>query len=174
MHGDCVIVKPAGRIPVDGVLTEGSSYVDESMITGEPMPVKKSAGIQWSAARSIQAAHLHSKATKVGSETMLARRGEKWWRRKAPTRPFKALMDKISSVFVPIIAVIAFLALGAWLVVGSQYLGFAQAFAFGLTSFVGVLVIACPLRTRPRDADRHHRRCGQRREGGHPHRSAAT
>ena len=144
LHGDFIIVKPAGRIPVDGILTGGSSYVDESMITGEPMPVKKSAGDTVVAGTMNTSGTFTFKATKVGSETMLARIVKMVEEAQGSRAPIQALADKISSVFVPIVLIIAFLALGTWLLVGSQYLGFAQAFAFGLTSFVGVLVIACP------------------------------
>ncbi len=144
LHGDLVIVKPAGRIPVDGVLTEGSSYVDESMITGEPMPVKKSTGDTVVAGTINTSGAFTFKATKVGSETMLARIVKMVEEAQGSRAPIQALADKISGVFVPIVLVIAFVALGAWLIVGSQYLGFALALAYGLTSFVGVLVIACP------------------------------
>ncbi len=144
LHGDLVIVKPAGRIPVDGILTEGSSYVDESMITGEPMPVKKSTGDTVVAGTINTSGAFTFKATKVGSETMLARIVKMVEEAQGSRAPIQALADKISGVFVPIVLVIAFVALGAWLIVGSQYLGFALALAYGLTSFVGVLVIACP------------------------------
>ncbi len=144
LHGDFVIVKPAGRIPVDGVLTEGSSYVDESMITGEPMPVKKSAGDTVVAGTINTSGSFTFKATKVGSETMLARIVKMVEEAQGSRAPIQTLADKISGVFVPVVLVVAFLALASWLVIGSQYLGFAQALAYGLTSFVGVLVIACP------------------------------
>jgi len=144
LRGDLIVVKPAGRIPVDGVLTEGSSYVDESMITGEPMPVKKSAGDTVVGGTMNTSGSFTFKATKVGSETMLARIVKMVEEAQGSRAPIQALADKISSVFVPVVLVLAFLALGAWLVVGAQYLGFAQALAYGLTSFIGILVIACP------------------------------
>ena len=142
--GDIIVIKPAGKIPVDGVLVDGSSYVDESMISGEPMPVKKSAGDSVVAGTLNTGGTFTFKATKVGSDTMLARIVKMVEDAQGSRAPIQALADKISSVFVPIVLVIAFLALGAWLVVGSQYLGLTQALAYGLTSFVGVLVIACP------------------------------
>ncbi len=144
LHGDLIVVKPAGRIPVDGVLTEGSSYVDESMITGEPMPVKKSAGDTVVGGTLNTSGVFTFKATKVGSETMLARIVKMVEEAQGSRAPIQALADKISSVFVPIVLVVAFVALGTWLIVGAQYLGFAQALAYGLTSFIGILVIACP------------------------------
>ena len=144
LHGDFIVVKPAGRIPVDGVLTEGSSYVDESMITGEPMPVKKSVGDTVVGGTLNTSGAFTFKATKVGSETMLARIVKMVEEAQGSRAPIQALADKISSVFVPVVLVLAFLALASWLIVGAQYLGFAQALAYGLTSFIGILVIACP------------------------------
>jgi len=144
VHGELIIVKPAGKIPVDGVLTEGSSYVDESMISGEPMPVKKEVGDSVVAGTLNTSGSFTFRATKIGSETMLAHIVKMVEEAQGSRAPIQALADKISSVFVPIVLVFAFLSLGTWLVVGSQYLGFAQALSFGLVSFVGILVIACP------------------------------
>lgn len=144
VRGDLIVVKPAGKIPVDGVLTDGSSYVDESMITGEPMPVKKSIGDSVVAGTINTSGSFTFKATKVGSETMLARIVQMVEEAQGSRAPIQALADQISAVFVPIVLVIAFLALGTWLTVGSYYLSFSLALAYGLTSFVGILVIACP------------------------------
>jgi Cu2+-exporting ATPase/Cu+-exporting ATPase len=143
-HGDLIVVKPAGKIPVDGVLTEGSSYVDESMISGEPMPVKKSIGDSVVAGTINTSASFAFKATKVGSETMLARIVQMVEEAQGSRAPIQALADQISAVFVPVVLAIAFVTLGAWLTVGAYYLGFSLALAYGLTSFVGILVIACP------------------------------
>jgi len=144
VHGELIIVKPAGKIPVDGTLTEGESFVDESMITGEPMPVKKTVGDAVVAGTLNTSGTFTFKATKVGSETMLAHIVKMVEEAQGSRAPIQALADKISSVFVPIVLVIAFLALATWLIIGSQYLGFPQALSFGLVSFVGILVIACP------------------------------
>jgi Cu2+-exporting ATPase/Cu+-exporting ATPase len=144
VRGDMVIVKPAGKIPVDGVVVEGSSFVDESLVTGEPMPIEKSAGASVVAGTINTSGSFTFKATKVGSETMLARIVQMVQEAQGSRAPIQALADTISGVFVPIVLVIAFVALGAWLIVGSQYLGFSQALAYGLTSFIGILVIACP------------------------------
>lgn len=143
-HGDLIIVKPAGKIPVDGVITEGQSYVDESMISGEPMPVEKMIGNTVIAGTINTSGAFTFKATKVGSETMLASIIKMVEEAQGSKAPIQALADKISGVFVPIVLVIAFFSLGIWLLVGSQYLGFAQALSYGLVSFVGILVIACP------------------------------
>lgn len=144
VRGDLIIVKPSGKIPVDGVLVEGSSFVDESMITGEPMPVKKNSGDAVVGGTLNTSGSFTFTATKVGSETMLARIVEMVADAQGSKAPIQALADKISSVFVPIVLVIAFLSLGSWLFFGVAVLGFSQALSFGLVSFVGVLVIACP------------------------------
>ncbi len=144
VHGDSVIVKPAGKIPVDGVLTEGSSYVDESMVTGEPMPVAKKAGDAVVAGTINTSGSFTFTATKVGAETLLAHIIKMVEEAQGSKAPIQALADKISSVFVPIVLALSFLSLGAWLIIGTQYLGFPQALSNGLVSFVGILVIACP------------------------------
>ncbi|MEK7463542.1 MAG: heavy metal translocating P-type ATPase [Patescibacteria group bacterium] len=143
-HGDLIIVKPGAKIPVDGVITEGSSFIDESMVTGEPMPVQKKVGDSVVSGTINTSGSFTFKATKVGSETLLAQIIKMVEDAQGSKAPIQALADKISSVFVPIVLVIAFLTLGAWLIFGSQYLGFSQALSFGLVSFVGILVIACP------------------------------
>ena len=144
VHGEFIIVKPAGKIPVDGVLTDGSSYIDESMVSGEPVPVEKNIGDKVVAGTINTTGSFTFKATKVGSETLLAHIIKMVEEAQGSKAPIQALADKISSVFVPIVLVIAFSSLGLWILVGASYLGFAQALSFGLVSFVGVLVIACP------------------------------
>ncbi|MEZ4156908.1 MAG: heavy metal translocating P-type ATPase [Candidatus Paceibacterota bacterium] len=143
-HGDLVIIKPGAKIPVDGVVTEGLSFIDESMVTGEPMPEQKKIGNSVVAGTINTSGAFTFKATKVGSETLLAQIIKMVEDAQGSKAPIQALADKISAVFVPIVLVIAFLTLGTWLIVGSQYLGFSQALSFGLASFVGILVIACP------------------------------
>ncbi|KND47702.1 MAG: copper-translocating P-type ATPase [Parcubacteria bacterium C7867-006] len=143
-HNDLIIVKPGAKIPVDGVVTEGSSFIDESMVTGEPMPVQKKVGDSVVSGTINTNGSFTFKATKVGSETLLAQIIKMVEEAQGSRAPIQALADKISAIFVPIVLVIAFLTLGAWLIVGSQYLGFSQALSFGLVSFVGILVIACP------------------------------
>ena len=143
-HGDVIIVKPGAKIPVDGVITEGESFIDESMVTGEPMPAQKKVGDAVVSGTINTSGSFRFEATKVGSETLLAQIINMVEEAQGSKAPIQALADKISAIFVPIVLVIAFLSLGTWLVVGSQYLGFSQALSFGLVSFVGVLVIACP------------------------------
>ncbi|MFH2232632.1 MAG: heavy metal translocating P-type ATPase [Patescibacteria group bacterium] len=144
VRGDVVVIKPGSRIPVDGVLENGSSYIDESMITGEPMPVSKKSGDAVVAGTINTTGAFTFKATKVGSETLLAHIIKMVENAQGSRAPVQALADKISSVFVPIVLVISFLALGAWLLIGTGTLGFSQAISYGLVSFVSVLIIACP------------------------------
>lgn len=143
-HGDLIIVKPGTKIPVDGVITEGSSFVDESMVTGEPMPAQKKIGDGVVSGTINTTGSFAFKATKVGSETLLAQIIKMVEDAQGSRAPIQALADKISSIFVPVTLIIAFLTLGAWLLIGTSSLGFSQALSFGLVSFVGVLVIACP------------------------------
>lgn len=143
-HGDVIIVKPGTKIPVDGIIIDGSSFVDESMVTGEPMPVQKNNGDNVVSGTLNTNGSFTFKATKVGSETLLAQIITMVEDAQGSKAPIQALADKISAIFVPIVLIIAFLTLGTWLIVGSQYLGFSQALSFGLVSFVGILVIACP------------------------------
>jgi P-type Cu+ transporter len=143
-HGELIIVKPGEKIPVDGVITDGSSFIDESMVTGEPMPAQKKVGDGVVSGTMNTSGSFTFKATKVGSETLLAQIIKMVEDAQGSKAPIQALADKISAIFVPIVLVIAFLALGAWLIVGSQYLGFSQALSLGIVSFVGILVIACP------------------------------
>lgn len=143
-NGDLIIVKPGTKIPVDGVITEGTSFVDESMVTGEPMPIQKKFGEAVVSGTMNTTGSFTFKATRVGSETLLAQIIKMVEDAQGSKAPIQALADKISSVFVPITLVIAFLTLGVWLVFGTSALGFSQALSFGLVSFVGVLIIACP------------------------------
>lgn len=144
VHGDLIIVKPGAKIPVDGVITEGESFIDESMVTGEPMPAQKKVGDNVVAATINTSGSFIFKATKVGGETLLAQIIKMVEEAQGSRAPVQALADKISSIFVPIVLIIAFVTLGAWLLLGTSTLGFSQALSFGLVSFVGILVIACP------------------------------
>lgn len=142
--GDLIVVKPGASIPVDGVITEGSSFIDESMVTGEPMPVEKTVEDKVVAGTMNTSGSFIFKATKVGADTLLAKIIKMVEEAQGSRAPIQALADKISSVFVPIVLVLSFVALAAWLIIGTPSLGFSQALSYGLTSFVGILVIACP------------------------------
>lgn len=144
VHGDQIVVKPGARIPVDGFVSEGSSFVDESMVTGEPMPIEKNIGDTVVAGTINTTGSFTFEATKVGSETLLAHIIKMVEDAQGSRAPIQALADRISAVFVPIVLVLSFLALGAWLLLATGPLGFSQALSYGLTSLVGILVIACP------------------------------
>jgi P-type Cu+ transporter len=142
--GDCIGIKPGARIPVDGAIIEGASYIDESMLTGEPGPVEKKPGDAVMAGTVNTTGAFTFKATKVGAETLLARIIQQVEQAQGSKAPVQALADKISAVFVPIVLGLATLTLVLWLVIGSSHLGFAHALSLGLACFVSVLVIACP------------------------------
>lgn len=144
VHGDMLVVKPGVKIPVDGIIIEGESFIDEALVTGEPMPVLKKQGDFVVAGTINTNSTFTFKATKVGSETLLARIINMVEEAQGSKAPIQALADKISGVFVPVVLTLSFVALGVWLVVGPQYLGFSQALSLGIVSFVGILVIACP------------------------------
>ncbi|NBS68655.1 cadmium-translocating P-type ATPase [bacterium] len=142
--GDVVLVKPGMKVPVDGEITEGSSFVDESMLTGEPVPVEKKIGAKVSAGTMNTMGSFYLRATGVGSETLLSHIIQLVQDAQGSKAPIQRLADKISSIFVPIVLVVAVIALIVWLVVGGQYLPLSQTLSYGLVSFVSVLVIACP------------------------------
>ena len=141
---DIIIVKPGSKIPVDGVIIEGNSSIDESMITGEPIPVDKHIGDFVVGATMNKQGNFKFKATKVGSDTVLAQIIKMVLEAQGSKAPIQALADKISSIFVPIVLGIAGVSLLLWLTIGTSAFGFSTALSFGLLSFVGVLVIACP------------------------------
>lgn len=144
VHGDSVIVKPGAKIPVDGIIIDGHSYVDESMITGEPIPLEKTKGDTVIAGTINTTGVFTFTATGVGKETMLAQIITMVEEAQGSKAPIEALADKLSGVFVPIVLGIAALTLTLWLTVGTLYLGFSQALSLGILSFVSILVIACP------------------------------
>jgi Cu+-exporting ATPase len=135
--GDLVRVKPGEKIPVDAEVVEGSSTIDESMLTGESLPVEKSVGDRVIGATINQNGRLTCKATQVGQETMLANIIRIVEEAQGSKAPIQRLADRISGVFVPIILVIAVLTFfGWWIVTGDT--------TQGLLASVAVLVIACP------------------------------
>ena len=144
VHGDQIVIKPGAKIPVDGSISEGTSFIDESMVTGEPIPVEKTVGDSVVAGTLNTNSTFTFTATKVGSETLLASIIRMVEDAQGSRAPIQALVDKISSVFVPFVLIFAFLTLGTWLLIGTEYFGFAKALSYGLTTFVGILVIACP------------------------------
>lgn len=142
--GDIVIVKPGAKIPVDGTVVSGHSSVDESMITGESMPVEKKEGSKLVGATINGKGVLRFKAEKVGSETMLAQIIRFVEEAQASKAPIQELADKISAVFVPIVIFIAVASAIFWYFFGALLFGVSSPFLFALTVFITVLIIACP------------------------------
>jgi P-type Cu+ transporter len=142
--GDIVIVKPGQKIPVDGEIIEGSSSIDESMITGESIPVDKNSGDTVIGATINKQGSLQVRATQVGSETVLAQIISMVEEAQGSKAPIEKLADQISAVFVPVVLIFAIVVLLSWVLVGAQFLPDSQAVTLGILSFVGVLVIACP------------------------------
>ncbi|MHA4893730.1 heavy metal translocating P-type ATPase [Pedobacter sp. PWIIR3] len=139
MPGDQILLRPGDKIPVDGEVYEGSSYVDESMISGEPVAVAKNAGDKLFAGTINQKGSLRFKAEKVGDKTMLAQIIRLVQDAQGSKPPVQKLVDKIAGVFVPVVLFIAILTLFLWILLGGEN-GFTQ----GLMAMVTVLVIACP------------------------------
>lgn len=142
--GDEIVVKPGARISVDGVVVEGSSFVDESMVTGEPMPIEKKAGDVVVAGTMNTSGTFVFRATKIGAETLLSQIIRMVEEAQGSRAPIQALADKVSAIFVPIVLGLAVITLGVWILWGGVMLGYQQALSLGLTAFVSILVIACP------------------------------
>jgi Cu2+-exporting ATPase len=137
--GDVVLVRPGQQVPVDGHLLAGSSYVDESMITGEPVAVAKKKDDRVFAGTINQKGSFQMIAAKVGSETMLAQIIRLVHEAQGSKAPIQKLVDKIAGIFVPAVLGIALLTLLLWITLGGD-----NAFSQGLLAMVTVLVIACP------------------------------
>jgi heavy metal translocating P-type ATPase len=129
---------------VDGQVIEGASSVDESMITGESLPINKTVGEQVIGGTLNSQGVLLISAQKVGSETVLARIVQMVKNAQNSKAPIERIADTVSGIFVPVVLVIAVLTLLSWVVVGSMYMPFSQAVAFGISCMIAVLVIACP------------------------------
>jgi Cu2+-exporting ATPase/Cu+-exporting ATPase len=142
--GDVIIVKPGTKVPVDGKIIEGQSSIDESMITGESVPSDKVVGDLVVGATINKQGNFRFVATKVGSNTVLSQIIKMVEEAQGSKAPIQALADKISSIFVQIVLIIALLTLILWLTIGTAFLGFSLALSFGISSFVGILIIACP------------------------------
>ena len=137
--GDVLLVKPGEKIAVDGILTSGNSYVDESMLTGEPVPVLKKENEKVFAGTINQKGSFQFKAIKVGRETMLAQIIKMVQDAQGSKAPVQKLVDKIAGIFVPVVMGIAVLTFLLWLVFGGE-----NSVVQGLLAAVTVLVIACP------------------------------
>lgn len=137
--GDVVRVRPGGKVPVDGLVLEGSSAVDESMLTGEPVPVSKRVGDRLVGGTVNRSGSLLVQAERVGSETVLARIIEMVGRAQRSRAPVQRLADAVSAWFVPVVLAIAALTFLVWSIWGPP-----PAVAFALVNAVSVLIIACP------------------------------
>ena len=135
--GDCFVVRPGENIPVDGVVTEGSSAVNESALTGESIPVDKEAGDTVSAATLNQSGFLTCEATRVGEDTTLSQIIQMVSDAAATKAPIAKVADRVSGIFVPAVITIAILTIIGWLLAG-------QSVGFALARGISVLVISCP------------------------------
>ncbi|MFD7447062.1 heavy metal translocating P-type ATPase [Streptomyces sp. NPDC059909] len=137
--GDVVVVRPGEKVPVDGVIVDGRSTLDESMVTGESIPVTKSVGDEVVGATVNQTGAFRLKATKVGADTMLAQIIRFVQQAQASRAPIQRIADLVASYFVPAVVFIAIATFAVWYIVGP-----APALTLGLVSAVAVLIIACP------------------------------
>jgi Cu2+-exporting ATPase len=132
-------VKPGDKVPVDGLITDGHSNIDESMITGEPMPAEKATGSRVTAGTVNQTGSFLMRADKVGADTLLAQIVRMVSDASRTRAPIQKLADQVSAWFVPAVIGIAIMAFIVWAVLGP-----APALAYGLVVAVSVLIIACP------------------------------
>ena len=137
--GDLLRVRPGEKVPVDGVITEGRSSLDESMVTGESMPVTKEVGAKVIGGTLNASGGFVMRAEKIGSETMLARIVQMVADAQRSRAPIQRLADQVSGLFVPAVIAIAILAFAAWSLWGPE-----PRLAYGLVAAVAVLIIACP------------------------------
>ena len=137
--GDIIMVKPGEKIAVDGTLTAGNSFVDESMITGEPIPTEKTIDSKVFAGTINQKGSFKFVAEKTGNDTLLANIIKMVQEAQGSKAKVQRLVDKIAGIFVPVVISIAMISFFIWMISGSE-----NSFSHGLISFVTVLVIACP------------------------------
>ena len=137
--GDTIVVRPGEKIPVDGQVTAGRSFVDESMITGEPVPVEKISGEPVFAGTVNQKGSFRFVAEKVGGKTLLAQIIKQVQEAQGSQAPVQRLVDKIAGIFVPVVLGLAVLTFVVWMLVGGK-----DAFTHALLTSISVLVIACP------------------------------
>ncbi len=137
--GDVIRIRPGEKVPVDGVIADGSSFVDESMITGEPVPVEKGIGSEVVGGTINKTGSFTFKATKVGGDTLLAQIIKMVEDAQGSKLPIQALVDKVTSWFVPAVIMAAVVTFGAWYLFGPS-----PALSFALVNAVAVLIIACP------------------------------
>ena len=137
--GDVIDLRPGARVPVDGIVTQGESWVDEAMITGEPVPVAKTVGAKLVGGTINQTGALTFRAEAVGSDTMLAQIIRMVEAAQGGKLPIQALVDRVTLWFVPAVMAVALVTFGLWLTFGPS-----PALTFALVNAVAVLIIACP------------------------------
>jgi Cu+-exporting ATPase len=137
--GDIVLVRPGERVPVDGEVLDGASFVDESMISGEPIPVEKTAGAEVIGGTVNKTGAFRFRATKVGAATRLSQIVRMVEAAQGAKLPIQALVDQVTSWFVPAVIAVAALTFAVWLIFGAS-----PALSFALVNAVAVLIIACP------------------------------
>lgn len=142
--GNLLLVRPGATIPVDGIIAKGRTSIDESMVTGEPLPVDKTEGDTVIGGTINRQGAISFTAMKVGNETMLARIISMVEKAQGSKAPIQNIADRIAGVFVPAVMVFAAVTFIAWLTAGTFFIGFSAALTYAIMGFVGILVIACP------------------------------
>ena len=137
--GDTVLVRPGEKIPVDGEVVDGDSYVDESMISGEPIPVHKTKGDEVVGGTINKNGSIRFKATKIGADTVLAQIIKMVEEAQGSKLPIQSLVNKVTNYFVPVVIALALITFGIWFIWGPD-----PALTFALVNAVAVLIIACP------------------------------
>ncbi|OAN73321.1 copper-translocating P-type ATPase [Jannaschia sp. EhC01] len=137
--GDIVVLRPGERVPVDGEVVEGTSFVDEAMITGEPVPVEKSEGSLVTGGTVNGAGALQVRVTRVGADTTLSQIIRMVQEAQGAKLPIQALVDRVTMYFVPVVMVVAALTVAIWLIFGPD-----PVLTYALVAGVSVLIIACP------------------------------
>ena len=138
-RGDVVLVRPGEKIPVDGEIIDGTSEIDESMLTGEPLPVRRGAGDAVVGGTVNQAGSVRFKVTRTGGDTVLSQIISLVEQAQADKLPIQALVDRVTRYFVPAVMAVAFVTLSVWLLFGGE-----AALSMALVNAVAVLIIACP------------------------------
>jgi P-type Cu2+ transporter len=156
--GDIVILKPGEKTPVDGVVLKGETLIDESMISGEPLPVQKTKGDKVFAGTINQQGTLQIEASKVGSDTVLAQIISMVEKAQASKPPVQKLVDKIAAIFVPVVMVLAAITFSIWFFAGPE-----PSLTYAFITTISILIIACPLCAGPCDSNCTDSRNWQRR-----------
>lgn len=138
-HGDIVVVKPGGKIPVDGKIIYGNSTVDEAMVTGESLPVEKSINSKVIGGTINKTGSFEFEVTAIGDNSVLGQIIKLVEEAQASKAPIQQLADKVAGIFVPVVIGIALVTFGGWLIIGGN-----NSFGIALINFVAVLIIACP------------------------------